>query len=236
VSEPLVLKPHFESRHPLFTSILSGSHTVFRIESLGDEIEHQLNLVVAALLQKYHKEHLQSTVYSCLKELVVNAFKANAKQVFFEEKQLDPHQQDQYEKGIADFKDQISEAWIQEYSLKALQRGMIVEIAVEHNEDGLRFEVINTGGIAFEDEKRIRDKFARGMQCEDLVSFYLDNADNTEGEGIGFALNVLLLKGEDINPALFRVGSREGLTVARLEIPFTDNFVSVRGDDPGPKS
>ena len=229
----MVLKPFFQGRHPLVDMVINNSKTIFRIESLCDEVEHQLNLLVAALLKHYKKEQLQSTLYSCIKELVVNAFKANAKQVFFSESGLDIHSPEDYEKGIRAFGSLLSEQWIAEYSRKAREQNMVIQISVEHSEDGLRFEVANTGQIFEEDEKRIRDKFSRGMECEDLVSFYLENADNTEGEGIGFALNVLLLKGEDINPALFRVGSKDGLTMARLEIPFTPDFVSVRGEDPG---
>ena len=236
MAEPMVLKPVFEGRHPLVDTVINNPKTVFRIESLCDEVEHQLNLLVAALLKRYKKEHLQSTLYSCLKELVVNAFKANAKQVFFTEKNLDMQKLSDYDKGMAAFGRLLSEQWIAEYSKKAKEQGLLIQISVEHTENGLRFEVGNSGQIFEEDEKRIRDKFSRGMECEDLVSFYLENADDTEGEGIGFALNVLLLKGEDINPALFRVGSKDGLTMARLEIPFTPDFVSVRGDNPGSKA
>ena len=32
------------------------------------------------------------------------------------------------------------------------------------------------------------------MQYEDLVAFYMDNADNTEGEGIGLVMIILMLK------------------------------------------
>lgn len=71
------------------------------------------------------------------------------------------------------------------------------------------------------------------LTYQDLVSFYMANADQTEGEGMGLVMNLLLLKGENINPGLFRVGMRDGKTMARIEIPFTDNFKSVRGPDPG---
>jgi hypothetical protein len=71
------------------------------------------------------------------------------------------------------------------------------------------------------------------MMFDNLVSFYLEHGDDTEGEGIGFALSVLLLKGENINPALFRVGSFDGRTIARIEVPFTEKFRSVRGKNPG---
>ncbi len=109
--------------------------------------------------------------------------------------------------------------------------GLQVKIAVEHSEAGLRFEVSNAPLTRFE-EKRVREKFREGMRHDDLVSFYMSNADQQEGEGIGLALIVLLLKAEGIDPHLFRVGVRGGQTVARLEIPLSSAFESVRGRNP----
>ena len=70
------------------------------------------------------------------------------------------------------------------------------------------------------------------MSYDDLLSFYMANGDQTEGEGMGLVMNLLLLKGEEIDPALFRIGNIDGKTMGRIEIPFTENFQSVRGKDP----
>jgi len=49
-----------------------------------------------------------------------------------------------------------------------------------------------------------------------------------EGAGLGLALIIILLKGEGVDPKYFRIIIEKDKTVARLEIPFTDKFVSKR--------
>ena len=71
-------------------------------------------------------------------------------------------------------------------------------------------------------------KLHAGMQYEDLVAFYMDNADNTEGEGMGLVMIILMLKGENIDPGNFRIEAYEDKTSARLEIPFNENYVNMR--------
>lgn len=221
-----------EDREVVLRGIESGRRIVFVTYSLTDNIEKQLDFLIAVLLKKYARENLQATLYSCLKEIVINATKANAKKVFFDEHALNPNDSGHYAIGIKKLKKALSESWIREYGQKARNKGMQVSIAFLHGQDGLRIEVTNDSGILPADEERIRLKLAEGMTYDDLVQFYMQNADNTEGEGIGLVMNLMLLKAENINPALFRIGMVNGKAMARMEIPFTESFRSVRGPDP----
>jgi hypothetical protein len=46
---------------------------------------------------------------------------------------------------------------------------------------------------------------------------------------MGIALVIILLKAENIDPGYFRVyRDEEGITTARVEIPFTETFISAR--------
>lgn len=211
-----------------------GAPMVLLLPDVTDANERGVGLALAAVLERYGRGGMQQTLYVCVRELVANAVKANVKNVFFDEQGFDITNHDQYEKGISLFKKNLNEDWIREQYSRARGRGLDVRIYFTHSEDGLRIEVVNNIEITPEDERRIREKFAKGMSYDNLVSFYLEHGDDTEGEGIGFALSVLLLRGENINPALFRVGSCDGRTIARIEVPFTEKFRSVRGKNPGP--
>ena len=82
------------------------------------------------------------------------------------------------------------------------------------------------------DERRIRKKLLEGRKYNDIVDYYKKHSDQSEGEGLGLVLNLLLLKSEKIDPGLFRIGVVEGKTLSRIEFPFTNEFLSVRGEDP----
>lgn len=224
---------NIKHRKVIIDGIATGQKIILITYSLTEQMERQIDFVIAVLLKKYSKPELQSTLYSLTKELIVNATKANAKKTFFDDLKLDITNESDYEVGMQKLKENLSEEWIREYGLKAKQQDLNVRIVFSHNTDGLRIEIVNNLGIIPADEKRIREKLAEGMNYEDLMSFYMNNADQTEGEGIGLVMNLLLLKGEQINPSLFRIATYKNETVARLEIPLSDNFVSVRGKDPG---
>ncbi|MBI39121.1 MAG: histidine kinase [Leptospiraceae bacterium] len=221
-----------KDREKILQAVNEGKRIRFITYSLTDTMERQLDFVIAAILKKHEHPSLQSTLYSCLKELVVNATKANAKRVFFEELKLDINDPGEYRTGMEKLKGNISEKWIREYGDKAKARGLETSITFDHTDDGLRILVLNDTDLIGADENRIREKLAEGMSYDDLLSFYMANGDQTEGEGMGLVMNLLLMKGEEIDPALFRIGNVEGKTMGRIEIPFSERFESVRGKDP----
>lgn len=114
------------------------------------------------------------------------------------------------------------------YGQKAKKEGYYCMISFYYSSDGIRIEVINNAPITEQEEKSLREKLEKGMRYNDIAQFYMDNEDNTEGAGLGLALILIMLKGEGIDPSYFRIIIREDVTIARLEIPLTPNFQSVR--------
>lgn len=203
---------------------------------LNDDVEQQLQRVLNGLLDKYQRSALQHSLFSCIIELATNATKANMKHLVFQEEQLDMNNAEAYASGMKVFRDRIHDRhWLENYAAKAQDQGLLVRIVFNHTVDGMSIEIINNMPILPQDEERIRQKFEQAMQFDSLHEYYLANADSTEGEGIGFALNLLLLKGENLDVNLFRIGGADGTTIARIEVPFTDRYVShrpLRVDDP----
>ena len=213
-------------------AIANGKKITLVTYHLSEKMEKQIDSVVSLLLSHYNKAELQPTLYSLIKEMVVNGTKANAKHIFLQELNINSAVEKDYDEGMHQMKERLSEKFIIEYGQKAKTAGLDVKITFFHNDDGIRVEVTNNLTIIPADEKRLRLKLKEGMGYDDLVSFYMANADNTEGEGIGLVMNLLLLKAENIDPALFRVATNDGFTTARVEIPLSENFVSVRGKNP----
>lgn len=196
--------------------------------NLSDSIQQFIYNAILEILTFYNKENLFLAVYTAIFEATMNAVKANSKKAFFRFHQLDAYNEIQYNRGTLEFKKIMNENGMNRYSEIAKEMGMYIRILIEHSVNGAKIEVINNCTLLKQEEMRIRRKFRLGQKYNSIVDFYADNADNTEGEGLGLVVSLLMLKQDGIPISDFRIGSRNGVTKARLEIPFTPNYISER--------
>lgn len=206
----------------------NGSQISIKTYRTSKELEDTVQQTMELILMRYEKDHLLPILYTVMKELIINACKANQKRVFFEEHSLDILNPDDYKVGIKEYKKVFSENMGDEYGPKCKQKDYYCLIIFDYDEDGITIEVRNNTLITREEEKSLREKLANAMAYDDLAQFYMENADNTEGAGLGLALIIIMLKGENIDPNYFRISIKDEYTSARLELPFTDNFRSKR--------
>ncbi len=72
--------------------------------TLPHDIEVYMEEVLDVFLGELGQRHLKDYIVYCLRELAVNAKKANTKRVYFDSRGLDIDDPDQYEEGMASFK------------------------------------------------------------------------------------------------------------------------------------
>ncbi|MCB1158626.1 MAG: histidine kinase [Leptospiraceae bacterium] len=195
---------------------------------INSEFEKYLLSIITEVLSKHKQERYVDLLYTIAKELSINAIKANQKRIFFEDHKLDITNDEDYIKGLALYKSKFSESLAEEYGKKCQQKGIFVRINFFYTEDGMYIEVINNTPVIKTEEIRLREKMKKAMVYNDIAEFYMDNMDNSEGAGLGIALTMILLKNENIDPNLFRIITRSTETIARIELPFTDNYISIR--------
>lgn len=212
-------------------TIKNGKILSLKTHRITHSVEEHIQKAVGLILDKVTHPTLIPTVYTIIKELAINACKANQKRIFFEEKGLNLNDPSDYEKGVREYKSLFSEKMSELYGQKAQKKGYYCLINFHYSLNGIRIEVVNNAPITQQEEKSLREKLEKGMRYNDIAQFYLDNADNTEGAGIGLALILIMLKGEEIDPSYFRIIIREDVTIARLEIPLTPDFQSLRKQD-----
>lgn len=211
-------------------AVKNGKYLVLKTHRMTDTVEKHIQYALESILRKTEHERYIHSLYTILKELVINGCKANQKRIFFEENKFNIYNEEDYKKGMESYKKNFSEEMAIEYGKKAKQKGLYVMIDFEFDEDGLRIEVINNSTVAPQEEKLMREKLKKAMGYNDLAEFYMEQAmsGEAEGAGLGLALIIILLKGEGIDPNYFRIIIDKDKTIARLEIPFTDKFVSKR--------
>lgn len=212
-------------------AVEGGQYLTLKTHRMTEMVEKHIQHALESILAKTQHDNLIHVLYTVLKELVINGCKANQKRIFFDEQGLDIKDPEQYRKGMESYKAIFSEEMALEYGLKARARGYYVLIDFLFTADGFTMEVINNTPIAKEEEESMREKLKKAMGYEDIAEFYMAQAmeGESEGAGLGIALIIILLKGENIDPNYFRIIIQEDSTLARVEIPFNDNFKSKRG-------
>ncbi|MBI41796.1 MAG: histidine kinase [Leptospiraceae bacterium] len=211
-------------------AVKNGRYLTLKTHRMTEMVEKHIQHALESILDKTQKAPLIHTLYTILKELVINGCKANQKRIFFDEVGLNIKDATEYTEGISKYRDTFSEKMSLEYGMKARRKGYFVLIDFHFDGDGLTIEVVNNTPIAPQEEEAMREKLKKAMGYNDIAEFYMDQAmmGESEGAGLGLALVIILLKGEGIDPKLFRIMIREDRTIARLEIPFSEKFVSKR--------
>jgi len=211
-------------------AVRDGRYLTLKTHRMTEMVEKHIQYALESILAKSDHSNYIHILYTILKELVINGCKANQKRIFFDEHHLNLENPDDYVRGMEEYKKLFSEEMALEYGLKARARGFYVMIDFHFDENGLTMEVVNNTPIAKQEEASMREKLKRAMGYNDIAEFYMDQAmsGESEGAGLGIALIIILLKGESIDPQYFRILIEETRTIARVEIPFNDKFVSKR--------
>ena len=219
-----------EVNENISVAVDNGKYLTLKTHRMTDMVEKHIQYALEGILAKTRHSNLIHILYTILKELVINGCKANQKRIFFDERNLNITDENDYKTGMSEYTEMFSEGMALEYGLKAREKGFYVLIDFDFDQDGIRIEIVNNTPIAEQEEASMRQKLKKAMGYNDIAEFYMDQAANgeSEGAGLGIALIIILLKGENIDPSYFRMVIKEDRTIARVEIPFTDKFLSKR--------
>jgi putative nucleotidyltransferase with HDIG domain len=177
-------------------------------------MEEVLDIFLGELGQKKLKDYL---VY-CLRELAVNAKKANTKRVYFESRGLDINDSEQYEEGMSAFKQDTMDniSW---YLQKQKEKGYYIKIIFQAKGPNIVLEVRNNVEINKKEYVRIHDKLARSRKYTSLEEALQQVLDPSEGAGLGLVILVLMLKKIGLDEDCFDIWAESGETVARITVP-----------------
>lgn len=196
---------------------------------IDDDIERNVEVAISSIFEKYNHPEYSGIIYTCVKELMINATKANLKRVLFEKNNINIDNEVEYLKGMLNFRTSLNERSYVSYFKDLKDNDYWVTVSFTYSVDGIKIEVINNAHITKIEDKRLREKLKKAMSYDDIAQFYMEMGDEVEGAGMGIALIVMLLRGMSIDPALFRIGNtKNNQTFARIEIPLTENYISMR--------
>ena len=160
---------------------------------------------------------------------MINATKANFKRVLFIDKGIDASEPAEYEQGLEIFRNHLTEERVRAYKDRFIEYGFPVIATFYFQPDVFFIKVKNNFTLLPEEEKKIREKFREAHTFANLLDFYMEYGDNTEGAGLGLAMVGILLDESGIDKHAFTLYSNQyNETAARLEIPLSPDYVPRR--------
>ena len=197
---------------------LNSIPLTFKLTSLPHEAHALLDRILETYLVELGQENILEPLSYCLKELIVNAQKANTKRLYFEENGLDITSEQDYEKGMKDFRRQNVERlahWMQELK----ERGLSISVTFHTTGGNLQISVRNSAELTQKEQTRIYDRIVRARAYNSFVEALSTPIDPTEGAGLGILILLQFLKRIGLGEEAFSIESQDGETVASISIP-----------------
>lgn len=197
---------------------------------LNETVESRLKAAINQLLEERGRIDLVELVYMASKELIVNSTKAAIKRLFFLNEQKNPFDQEEYQSGMQEFKVQLSRENLPIYYEKIREKELKTSFSLLHDEQKIVIMVASHFLLFEQEEKRIRQKFKTAQKYDNLVEFYMDHGDSTEGAGLGITLVEILMAQNGFDKHLFTIYCSPATkqTIAKIIIPLDSAYKSNR--------
>lgn len=185
---------------------------------LPHETEMDLENVLSMFLKEMDQDVLKDRLAYCLRELAVNAKKANTKRVYFEEKKLDLSDKLQYEEGMRNFKEDTFNN-LEHYLNLQKNKGLYIKIIFHSKGKKFKISIKNNVEINRKEQMRIYDRIARSRAFDSMEEAFAEVLDDSEGAGLGIVILILMLRKMGLDEESFEIEGENGVTTASITIP-----------------
>ena len=188
--------------------------------TLPHETEEYMERILGIFLEEFGQGQLTDRIAYCMKELAVNAKKANTKRVYFKEKGLNLEDPDHYSEGMEGFKeDTLSN--IDYFLQKQKEAGFYVKVIFHAKGNSFTLSIHNNVLISKKEQIRVYDRIARSRAFDSMEEALSSVLDDSEGAGLGIVIMVLMLKKIGLDEDAFDIDVEADETVARITVPFS---------------
>ncbi|MBN2159494.1 MAG: HDOD domain-containing protein [Spirochaetes bacterium] len=206
------------NRKIISKKIENGEPLRLSFKYVNEKVLMVLNSILARVLSKNDQIYLLNSVVTILREIIINALKANAKRTFFIKSDLDITDEYQYQKGMNKFKKEIVGDFDSiESDLR--RSDLYVQIHFIYSKQSIQIAVINNAPILPVELERINFRIGKAIKYNDFSEAYAEIEDDTEGAGLGIVLTILLMKNMGINPRNYKIEKLAKTTQTTLDIP-----------------
>ncbi len=203
----------------IMTALKNRSDLVFVSYSGLEDTEEKIKFALAKILERFKKEDLFTPIMSCIKELIANATKANAKMILINEHKIKNTDDPAY--IVKQIRMILNEDALLEYGIKTKQNKLSTRTYLKLHGSNLIIEVINNVPLSEKEQKKISERIEVSSKYDNIAEFYMENPDpEAEGMGLGLSMVVILLKNINISHKNFIVTTDStNKTYATILIP-----------------
>lgn len=201
-------------------AVQSSIPFVLRIEGSVPDSFPLIDSVLEAFLAELGQEKVQEALSYCVKELVLNAEKANAKRVYFEERGLDITGKEDYDTGMNGFHKELSEN-VEHFLRRLAEKGMNIDVTFHSSEESLWVAVRNDAVLTPMERARIKERITRARTFKSFTEALETSLDHSEGAGLGIMMLLQFLRSIGLDERAFSVRIEGGRTVSEIIIPIS---------------
>jgi HD-like signal output (HDOD) protein len=191
---------------------------VFRLTSLPTGLFPLVDRILEMFLGALGQQRLLEPLSFCLKELISNAQKANAKRIFFEERGLLISRREDYERGMKEFLTVLSSN-LDHFVEQLRKRHLSIDIVLHAKPDALTVSVRNDAELAPDERRRIDEKILLSRGFHSFFEALESSVDLTEGGGLGILILIQFLKRIGLGENALSIRTHKGGTLSSIVIP-----------------
>ncbi|MBN1531271.1 MAG: HDOD domain-containing protein [Spirochaetes bacterium] len=212
----------------LASDLLAGKAVAVTFKSTNEETFLTINSLIAKILSRCNLKFLIDTCITVVREIVLNAVKANAKRVFFKSSGLDIFNGKSYDRGMAGFRRVITD--FQSLREDLTKSPLKITVRFTKNERFIVISVKNTAAMTDDEAARLLQRIDLGLRENDFNEIYEDAHDTAEGAGLGIIISLLLLKNAGLDPRQFRLHRDEQSTSVEFRVPMDPRKPTVESE------
>lgn len=202
-------------------------HTPIEVTSytLPRNMEIYIQQVMDTFLHECHQDHMTGYLNFCLGELLTNSKKANTKRIYFKLNNLDINNQDDYERGMENFKtDTLNN--IEYYLGEQKIAGLYIKFSIQLGDDYIKVEIKNNSVLTPWEKERITTKLESVDKYKAEKDGFVKSLDQTEGAGLGIIIIILMLEKVGLTKENYRVFSTDDETITQIILPLDTQIQS----------
>ena len=201
-------------------SVSKSIPVTFQLRSFARDQHGVLDRILEIFLSELGLEGIHESLSYCTKELIVNAQKANAKRIYFQNKGLSITDANDYKIGMKQFLHYLTKtAGKEDHQLEEGDFDIVLTI---HASGGMfNIKVRNKGELTEQESSRIYDRIIKARGFSSFYEALNSVRDVTEGAGLGIVILIQFLRRIGLSEEAFSIESEEGSTTAALQIPIS---------------